>query len=488
MGKKRKQSKNPKAEDEDSDDGFSRMPLPDPESKDYYNDEIEKHSLQKDKILLDSDAEPDDEDIYSEEGDEIMKLDDDESDEEDEEENDKDSEDLLADEDENDEEAGLPSRKAWGRKKKEFYDSDLKDATHFDNFEEEEVVAEEEEKEAMALQQRMISHLDQQDFDYLDLEEQPVGENEELVDMDMETQIVKDLHKLSKEEKIQLLMKESPELFLLLDDYQARLNDVISKYHPLLVIARTRKNIISKEGRDFIEVMNQLLLNYCVNISFYLMLIAKRENVKDHPVIEKIVEYRTLLEKIEPMAKQLEGQMMKILQQNSKVDENAVNGNNTEASQNLKSYAEEAKSMKTIITPSLVNEKSKAKKVKATKPSAENPTQDPWDYYKSVSDKLKGKKKKQQEASEDVEDEEGGESEADEDGKRGITYEMAKNKGLTRKRKKEHRNPRVKHKMKFKKAVVKRKSQVPLVRMEASNYGGEMSGINARVTKSVRIK
>ena len=39
-----------------------------------------------------------------------------------------------------------------------------------DNIEEEEVVAEEEEKEAMALQQRMISHLDQQDFDYLDLE------------------------------------------------------------------------------------------------------------------------------------------------------------------------------------------------------------------------------------------------------------------------------------------------------------------------------
>ena len=39
--------------------------------------------------------------------------------------------------------------------------------------------------------------------------------------------------------------------------------------------------------------------------------------------------------------------------------------------------------------------------VKVQKPSAAKPIQDPWDYYKSVSDKLKGKKKKLQEASEE---------------------------------------------------------------------------------------
>ena len=48
----------------------------------------------------------------------------------------------------------------------------------------------------------------------------------------------------------------------------------------------------------------------------------------------------------------------------------------------------------------------------------------------------------------------------DQDGKRAITYQISRNKGLTPKRKKEQRNPRVKHRKKFRKAVIKRKSQV----------------------------
>lgn len=50
----------------------------------------------------------------------------------------------------------------------------------------------------------------------------------------------------------------------------------------------------------------------------------------------------------------------------------------------------------------------------------------------------------------------------DETEKRKITYEIAKNKGLTPKRKKENRNPRVKHRNKFHKANIRRKGQVLL--------------------------
>lgn len=48
------------------------------------------------------------------------------------------------------------------------------------------------------------------------------------------------------------------------------------------------------------------------------------------------------------------------------------------------------------------------------------------------------------------------------DEKRGITYQIAKNKGLTPRRKKELRNPRVKNRMKFRKAKIRRKGQVSL--------------------------
>lgn len=73
----------------------------------------------------------------------------------------------------------------------------------------------------------------------------------------------------------------------------------------------------------------------------------------------------------------------------------------------------------------------------------------------------------------DNEDGDGGDEEMDESGvpdnselqeegdsKRAITWQMAKNKGLTPHRKKEQRNPRVKHRNKFRKAKIRRKGQV----------------------------
>jgi U3 small nucleolar RNA-associated protein 3 len=52
------------------------------------------------------------------------------------------------------------------------------------------------------------------------------------------------------------------------------------------------------------------------------------------------------------------------------------------------------------------------------------------------------------------------EAETKEEEKRAITYQIAKNKGLPPHRKKEQRNPRVKHRSKFRKAKIRRKGQV----------------------------
>lgn len=62
----------------------------------------------------------------------------------------------------------------------------------------------------------------------------------------------------------------------------------------------------------------------------------------------------------------------------------------------------------------------------------------------------------------DAEQDEAG-KELDEDAKRAITYQISKNKGLTPRKKKELRNPRVKHRMKFRKAVIRRKGQVKII-------------------------
>ena len=82
---------------------------------------------------------------------------------------------------------------------------------------------------------------------------------------------------------------------------------------------------------------------------------------------------------------------------------------------------------------------------------------------------------------------ESGAAPEDDEDKRGITYEMFKNKGLAPKRNKMQRNPRVKHRHKFEKAKIRRKGQVRTLRTETKKYGGEASGINMRVKKGIKL-
>ncbi|KAJ4341801.1 something about silencing protein 10 [Didymella glomerata] len=78
------------------------------------------------------------------------------------------------------------------------------------------------------------------------------------------------------------------------------------------------------------------------------------------------------------------------------------------------------------------------------------------------------------------------------DGRRQITYQIEKNKGLTPHRKKSVRNPRVKKKEKYAEKLKKEKSMRPVFdKAKASaghaNYGGEMTGIKKGMVRSRKL-
>jgi len=73
-------------------------------------------------------------------------------------------------------------------------------------------------------------------------------------------------------------------------------------------------------------------------------------------------------------------------------------------------------------------------------------------------------------------------------GRRSISDQILRNRGLTPHRKKEFKNPRVKHRLKYRKAVIRRRGQIRPVRKELTAYAGEISGIRAAVKRGIRLK
>jgi U3 small nucleolar ribonucleoprotein protein LCP5 len=64
---------------------------------------------------------------------------------------------------------------------------------------------------------------------------------------------------------------------------------------------------------SLLTLKNQLLLSYCLNLAFYFYLKADGKRVKDHPVIQTLVELRLYLEKLKPIEQKLKYQIDKLV-------------------------------------------------------------------------------------------------------------------------------------------------------------------------------
>uniref|UniRef100_A0A671WC15 UTP3 small subunit processome component n=1 Tax=Sparus aurata TaxID=8175 RepID=A0A671WC15_SPAAU len=420
------------------------MPVPDKKSASYTKDQIDEFHDEKIAKLLASGVqiESDVEELDDEE--EVMALDDSESEEEEEEAEEEDMESDL--EGKNDED--LPNEMAWGAKKKMYYDTDYV-TTKGRSREELEAEDQEEEEEAKNIQNRLAANLSEEDYDLNLFQEFAVEEKDESKPVEKEERIVKDLKQMSQKEKMKLLKKESPELLELIQDFKAKLAELKDELQPLVQMVKDGK-IPPGKGADYLKTKQQLYLNYCTNISFYMVLKAKRIPAHSHPVIERLLTYRNLINELDAVDARLAPQYRKLLAG----EEEGKAGSKTAAGKKTRVASKKEKEDSDLDDEAALH------------------------FYKQMEERLKLKRK-------------GNEPEPEDTCSNYVPPlipQMAKNKGLTPKRKKIDRNPRVKNKEKFRRAKIRRKGQVREVRREETRYSGEMSGIRAGVKKSVKLK
>ncbi|NXD03112.1 SAS10 protein, partial [Certhia familiaris] len=389
-------------------------------------------------------------------------------------EEDEDGEEEEGGEDEND----LPHELSWGQRKQLYYDTDYgSDAQAKGKRSQQEIDAEEEEEEqeAQVIQRRLVRDLGEDDYG-LDMIQSYLAEQRKAHDSKGQ-KIDKDLQALSKKEQLKLLKQESPELLQLMEDFEVKLMEIKDDLYPLLQMVRDG-TIPQGKGSRYLQIKYHLYLNYCANISFYLVLKAKRMPVHSHPVIERLVAYRNIINDLAVVDQKLSPQVRMLLR-------------------NYYDKKEEKLRKENKFSVFLTMDSKKTKPKRASVPvngqaAAESSDESELDeeaalkYYRMMEEKLARKRKRT--TDEDVPEEAAMSEGEDPSKKRGVTYQMIKNKGLTPKRRKIDRNPRVKHREKFRRAKIRRKGQVREVRRELHRYAGELSGIRAGVKKSRKLK
>ncbi|NXM23623.1 SAS10 protein, partial [Oxyruncus cristatus] len=375
----------------------------------------------------------------------------------------------------------LPHELSWGQRKQLYYDTDYgSDAQAKGKRSQQEIDAEEEEEEqeAQVIQRRLVQDLGEDDYG-LDLIQDYLAEQRKTHDSKGQ-KIDKDLQALSKKEQLKLLKQESPELLQLMEDLEVKLMELKDELHPLLQMVKDG-TIPQGKGSRYLQTKYHLYLNYCANISFYLVLKSKRVPVHSHPIIERLVAYRNIINDLAVIDQKLSPQVRVLLRSYYDKKEERLRKENKFAV----FLTMDGKKNKSKHASALANGQAAA----ASESSGESELDEEaaLKYYRMMEEKLALKRKRP--GDEDMlEEEEVVSKGEDPSKKRGVTYQMIKNKGLTPKRRKIDRNPRVKHREKFRRAKIRRKGQVREVRRELHRYAGELSGIRAGVKKSRKLK
>lgn len=446
----------------------------------------------------------------------------------------------------------------------------------------------------------------------------------------------KDLNALTTEEQMDVVYSAAPELVGLLTELNDASEQLENIINPLLTKARNGK-IAKKDGLKYLELKQVLLLSYCQAITFYLLLKSEGQPVRDHPVIERLVEIKSLLEKMKKLDENLPAELEDILDRKfdteteplfAKQDaeksvlleeykaplvpaEIEVPHRATELVKESGSLSAKSKhqndkvglqSMEMLKVRAALEEKLKQKGVfssvtpkhQSAKRNAQplNGQLETLDDFDDNASDVRGREKgnghaqlshsatmskiatrvkktklisgdddlpkrddigerrrnhelrvlagagiksnddsdderntQDVDGSDDMEVDNATESESESDlefykqveaqhkaklasksekysrtpaepllpetlvdGKRHISHQMEKNRGLTRARKKLIKNPRKKYKLKHKDALKRRKGQVREIKKPSGSYGGETSGINAGISRSIRFK
>eukprot|EP00808_Paulinella_micropora_P001967 g82171.t1 len=107
--------------------------------------------------------------------------------------------------------------------------------------------------------------------------------------------------------------KASLELLALFEEMEKEVADINKKIVAPLHKKLEEGALDTKNGLALLETQLQLLLSYLSQIAFYILMKASGQSIAGHPLIERLIYCRVLIEKMRPLEKKFKYQIDKLL-------------------------------------------------------------------------------------------------------------------------------------------------------------------------------
>ena len=231
--------------------------------------------------------------------------------------------------------------KKWGKRSADFFKSGEASDEDGDEEEvesgEEEAARREEEEEAVRIKKSQLKSLRDEDFDIGAIPAARAGRGK-AAEAEAEAEAVTVRMKAGGKSRggLERVAEEAPEVLGLVAELGRNVDVLKKQISPVLEAFAGRKEGLTAHGNSYLEAKFHVLLSYCINITFYLLMKANGQGVKDHPVVEELVRLRTTMEKIRPLDAKLRPQLQRLIQ---KATSSSKPGDSHEAVENEESIA-----------------------------------------------------------------------------------------------------------------------------------------------------
>lgn len=108
---------------------------------------------------------------------------------------------------------------------------------------------------------------------------------------------------------------QSPEFMGIVSELQERVAELKTVVMPVkeLVLRVAATSRVNDDIVEYLEVKQQLLLSYCVNVVFYLFMKAEGRSVRAHPVMKQLLKLRYVMEKMRSLDSKLKYQIDRLV-------------------------------------------------------------------------------------------------------------------------------------------------------------------------------